>query len=70
VNSHDHSADVALPIRKKLAMPGTFRSALHGIRRLEISQILLEESNRSPERVDANSVRDTSGSVQTYIASA
>jgi hypothetical protein len=24
--------------------------ALHGSRRLEISQILLEESNRSPER--------------------
>jgi hypothetical protein len=31
-------------------MPGTFRLALHGGRRLEISQILLEESNRSPER--------------------
>src|SRR5262250_3248162 len=46
--SNPKAAPKALPIQRKLAMPGTSRLALHGIRRLENSHILLEESNRSP----------------------
>src|SRR5262245_34363592 len=52
--SNPKAAPKALPIRRTLAMPGTFRLALHGSRRLEISQILLEESNRSPERTNCS----------------